>query len=322
MTTIGRTVVGSLSALLLAGLGCAHTAAAPPELVQADKVFARASAGPAAQLTPADLHEAKVLLDDAHRAVQKDPQSSYARHRSYLALRRVQLAEAQGKSAAAAAQVRVAHEEERKLLGDQLTSTRKELANQSSAEKESQGKLAQLEAEAQAQKLAGEKTQSSLTDAQKQLQDEREARAVAEERAQNAREALEKAGAVREEPRGTVITLSGSVLFAFGKSELLPSAQRALDQVAEALKAGNNRIVVEGHTDSVGTDAVNQPLSQRRALAVADYLASRGVSRDRLQSTGLGSSRPVADNSSAEGRADNRRVEIVVQNPMTARPSQ
>jgi outer membrane protein OmpA-like peptidoglycan-associated protein len=71
--------------------------------------------------------------------------------------------------------------------------------------------------------------------------------------------------------------------------------------------------VVEGHTDSQGTVSGNQDLSQRRAQVVRDYLVSRGISADRLTSQGFGSTRSIADNASAEGRADNRRVEIVVQ---------
>lgn len=73
------------------------------------------------------------------------------------------------------------------------------------------------------------------------------------------------------------------------------------------------RIVVEGHTDSQGSQAFNLHLSTRRAQAVRDLLISRGVAEDRIRSEGLGFSRPIADNKSAEGRANNRRVELVIQ---------
>jgi outer membrane protein OmpA-like peptidoglycan-associated protein len=72
-------------------------------------------------------------------------------------------------------------------------------------------------------------------------------------------------------------------------------------------------IVVEGHTDSQGSDASNQELSRGRAQAVRDFLVSRGVPADRIRADALGSSRPVGDNKTPEGRASNRRVEIVVQ---------
>jgi len=74
-------------------------------------------------------------------------------------------------------------------------------------------------------------------------------------------------------------------------------------------------MVVEGHTDSQGNDDANQVLSEQRAKSVRDYLVSRGVAADRITSTGKGETSPVADNKSAEGRANNRRVEIVVTHP-------
>lgn len=118
-----------------------------------------------------------------------------------------------------------------------------------------------------------------------------------------------------------VITLSGSVLFASAKSDLLPAAQLKLNEVANALIKEDplSKIVVEGHTDSQGGVPYNQDLSQRRAQAVRDYLVSRGIASDRVTSQGFGSSRSIADNNSAEGRANNRRVEIVVQ-PSTPAP--
>lgn len=95
---------------------------------------------------------------------------------------------------------------------------------------------------------------------------------------------------------------------------MLPAAQLKLNGVAEALtqQDPDSKMVVEGHTDSQGGDSYNQDLSQRRAQTVRDYLVSRGIAADRVRSQGFGSSRSVADNKSTEGRANNRRVEIVV----------
>jgi len=113
-----------------------------------------------------------------------------------------------------------------------------------------------------------------------------------------------------------VITLSGSVLFASNKADVLPAAHAKLDDVANALAKQDpeSKIVVQGYTDSRGSDALNQDLSQRRAETVRAYLVSRGVASDRITAQGMGAANPIADNGSAEGRADNRRVEIVVQN--------
>ena len=112
-----------------------------------------------------------------------------------------------------------------------------------------------------------------------------------------------------------VITLSGAVLFTSGQSALLPGAMAKMNEVADALLKNNRdaTMVVEGHTDSQGRAQDNQELSLARAQAVRDYLASRGIASDRITAQGMGSTRPVATNKTAEGRADNRRVEIIVQ---------
>jgi outer membrane protein OmpA-like peptidoglycan-associated protein len=112
-----------------------------------------------------------------------------------------------------------------------------------------------------------------------------------------------------------VITLSGSVLFASAKSDLLPAAQVKLNEVANALIKEDplSKIVVEGHTDSQGTAPYNLELSQRRAESVRAHLVSRGIASDRISAQGFGLTRSVAENDSPEGRANNRRVEIVVQ---------
>jgi outer membrane protein OmpA-like peptidoglycan-associated protein len=120
-----------------------------------------------------------------------------------------------------------------------------------------------------------------------------------------------------------VITLSGGVLFASNHSDLLPSAQAKLNDVAAALTKQDteSKINVEGFTDSQGDASYNQELSQRRAQTVRDYLVSRGISSDRVTAQGFGLTRPVADNASPEGRANNRRVEIVVQPSLASRES-
>jgi OOP family OmpA-OmpF porin len=101
------------------------------------------------------------------------------------------------------------------------------------------------------------------------------------------------------------------VAFAFDSDEITGASMATLDFAAESLReCPNVRTAAEGHTDSVGNDAYNQSLSQRRAESVRDYLTSQGVLPDRLQARGYGESRPVADNSSEDGRAQNRRVEL------------
>ena len=115
--------------------------------------------------------------------------------------------------------------------------------------------------------------------------------------------------------QGDNITLNmpSGITFDFDKSNLKPEFYPVLDNVARTLQEYNQTVVeVAGHTDSVGTDAYNQKLSEQRANAVAGYLQSRGLNRDRFIVVGAGESRPVASNDTESGRAQNRRVEITL----------
>jgi OmpA-OmpF porin, OOP family len=105
-----------------------------------------------------------------------------------------------------------------------------------------------------------------------------------------------------------------SVHFDFDKATIRPDAVPVLNEAAETLKAeGGIAVIVEGHTDSVGTDAYNQKLSRRRADAVRQYLVKHGIPANRITAEGFGESRPVASNDTGDGRAQNRRVELRVE---------
>ncbi len=107
------------------------------------------------------------------------------------------------------------------------------------------------------------------------------------------------------------LKLPSGITFDFNSAAIKPEARPALDQVAQTLVAYPSTFVdVSGHTDSVGTDAVNQKLSEQRAQSVADYLAYQGVNRARIAARGYGKQFPVASNDTDAGRAQNRRVEI------------
>lgn len=126
----------------------------------------------------------------------------------------------------------------------------------------------------------------------------------------------------KQTERGLVVTV-GDVLFEVDRAELRPGAVRELDRLVQALR---NRtgfdLAIEGHTDSTGTAAHNQNLSERRAGSVRSYLTAQGLSPDRTTSIGLGQDRPVASNATSSGRQQNRRVEIVIQQAEPARVSQ
>ena len=270
------------STILLAG--CAATAP-PSELIFAREAFVRASTGQAQQLVPAEVRKAEVALALAEKSFKDEPRSFLTRDLAYIADRKARLAEALAMTAAGNAATAAAK--------TSLEATQAEIT------KTAQVNLAVSE---EANKVKSE-----------QLTAEQNARLAAEQRATAAQADLMKLAAVKEEARGLVLTLSGSVLFASSKSELLPAARERLDQVATALLAMKDRkLTVEGHTDSQGSNDFNLGLSQKRADAVRSYIISRGYSETLIQASGIGEVRPVADNSNTEGRAKNRRVEIII----------
>jgi outer membrane protein OmpA-like peptidoglycan-associated protein len=280
--------IGLLVAVSAAtGLVACASGIPPQDLVTARSNYERASKGPAKELDPADIHAAREQLDVAEAAFVKDGDTQATRDQSYVAARKAEFAEVRARTIQANMNkdnvVGAMHADERNAVA--LTSA----------------ELGRSKAELAAQAVA--------------LQDEKTRREDAEKRAAQAAADLAKFATVKQEPRGMVITLSGSVLFASAKWDLLPAAQMKLNDVANALTKEDpkSKIVVEGHTDSQGAASYNQDLSQHRAQAVRDYLVTRGIASDRITAQGFGPTRSIADNASPEGRADNRRVEIIVQ---------
>jgi len=144
------------------------------------------------------------------------------------------------------------------------------------------------------------------------------ARAEAERAAREAEEArkrMAKFADVKEDERGTIITLAGGIPFATGKADLKPVAVDRLKVVADALKGTTRTILVEGHTDSTGSKEKNLTLSQARAETVRKYLIDGGIPAGQIRAVGIGQDRPVADNKTSAGRAKNRRVEVVLEKP-------
>lgn len=110
-----------------------------------------------------------------------------------------------------------------------------------------------------------------------------------------------------------MLNMPNNITFDFNSAALKPQFHSVLNNVATTLNEyGQSRIEVIGHTDSIGSDAYNQRLSEQRASAVAGYLSNRGISQGRMAVIGAGESRPVASNDTESGRAQNRRVEIVI----------
>ncbi len=112
---------------------------------------------------------------------------------------------------------------------------------------------------------------------------------------------------------GIKITFASGILFNTNSAALTPEAAGNIDQLAATLnKYADTNVIIEGHTDTSGSDAINQPLSERRARAVANEITAQGVETGRITSKGYGSSQPVAENTSASGKAANRRVEVAI----------
>lgn len=136
-----------------------------------------------------------------------------------------------------------------------------------------------------------------------------------DEMVKKAREII-KNGEIKIDKRGLIVNLSSFVLFDFGKSVLKARSVKLFDEITELLRAyKKNNIIIEGHTDSIGTHIFNKRLSKARARAVLEYLKDNGINEDRISVVGQGESNPIADNSTAQGRTENRRVEIIIYKP-------
>ena len=212
---------------------------------------------------------------------------------------------------AAAAQAKA--EAEAKAAGEAADAKRKadeEAKRQAelAAAKEAQMKA---EAEAAATKAKAEADALKAKEEAAKAEAERAQKAAADLRAQLL-EQFNRILETRDTPRGLVVNM-GDVLFDFGKYDLRPEAREKLAKLSGIILGhpGLN-LAVEGHTDNVGSDEVNQKLSEKRAETVRGYLIEQKLADNTVTSYGFGKTSPVADNSSAAGRQKNRRVEIVV----------
>lgn len=112
---------------------------------------------------------------------------------------------------------------------------------------------------------------------------------------------------------GIKITFDSGILFGFDSAELTASSQQNISELAKTLlKYEDTEILIEGHTDSKGSEEYNQKLSEKRAAAVTAHLCDNGVASNRISEVGYGETMPVADNSTAEGQSQNRRVEVAI----------
>jgi outer membrane protein OmpA-like peptidoglycan-associated protein len=243
-----------------------------------------------ASSAPVAMKEADAAVQEAER-VEKDP--ALVAHRVYIADHKVDTARALAETRHAEAQ--------RKVLNEQSEKARLDARTREADRAKMDATVARTDAE-----TARMQAEAARTDAMVARSDSAELqRQLAEMQA-------------KPTDRGLVLTL-GDTLFATGKSELKSGATANLDRLTAFLNEYPDRTAaIEGYTDSMGSEDMNQSLSQRRADAVKGYLVGRGVGADRLSSSGRGENSPVADNDSATGRQQNRRVEVVI-NQATAK---
>jgi len=286
-------VAGPLALIGLgAGVGACGGAALPPKaLVDARSEFQQAKGGVAIQLDPTDVHEADLALQKAEQAWADQPDDPNTIDLAVIAQRKAQIAEAQ--AAALKSQ-------------QDADAAKRELMNVTAAAlQNARGQLDQT-------KQALNKTQEQLQSEQQLSAAQKQQLADMEAKLKDARDTIAKIAAVKDDDRGMVITLQGEVLFKTGKWDLKAGAMAKLDQIADALRGKEQPIVVYGYTDNVGTMDTNMDLSQKRAQSVRDYLVTKGIPQDLITAQGKGPADPISDNGSVEGRASNRRVELVV----------
>ena len=306
------TLTVALAAILAATLAaCSSVPERHPALEQARSRIEAAQAQPqVATLAAAELARAREALRVADKAHGAGETLATVDHLAYLANQHVVIAEdtatsraAQAVTAGAAAErdrmlltlrTQEADAAQRRLGNAERANARKseELASAEQTQIRQAAELAQADAAARAERARLQQSDARVADLELQLKD------------LNA----------RKTERGIVVTL-GDVLFNSGDSRLQPEGMRSMGKLAEFLNRNpERRAAIEGYTDSVGSEAMNQSLSDRRARAVMDALVQMGVSAARLSTQAFGKDRPVADNNTAIGRQMNRRVELVFAN--------
>ena len=273
----------------VAGL-LAACASAPPrndELELARTQVQTLSAEPLAQQAAAhDLDSARASLQQAETALNQHKPPEVVNHLAYLARRHADAGEARVEEARARQEVARSEEDRNRVL---LEARERETQNAQSQAQLAQNQAAAAQSQAAAAQNQADAAQQQLATTQQQLQDLQ----------------------AKQTNRGMVLTL-GDVLFDTNKATLKPGADQKIERLAAFLQNNpNERLIIEGYTDSTGSEDYNQELSQRRAMAVADALAAQGVPASRYQARGKGQAFPVATNSTSAGRQQNRRVEIV-----------
>ena len=284
MNTVKNLVAAAVGAVLIAA--CASTPKTLPEVEQAREDVQTLQRDPLSDtIAQKELSDSKNALSAADLAL-KSGKKDDALHYAYLASQQAQTGEARIKEEKSKQAVAKGDADRTRVLLESRTQEA-EAAAAAAKQQAAQADAARQQAEASRQEALAAK--ASAEDMQRQLADLQ----------------------AKQTDRGMVLTL-GDVLFDTAKSTLKPGANSVMDRLSTFMsKNPDTKVMIEGHTDSRGSDEYNQELSKRRAEAVRDALASRGIQPDRVVAVGKGKGFPVASNDEAAGRQQNRRVEIV-----------
>ena len=312
-------LAAAAAAAVLALSACQTTPAVNGDLTRAQATVERARSNTyVARSAAVELERAQQALARAQAAWAADRDTEDTRHLAYLASQRAEIALAIGERAQADERVLQAGAE-RERVRLQARTREADAATRAAQEAQATARVAQGAARtAQTDAmLSREQAEAARVQAEAARAQAEAARLQALQQASRAdnleRDLQDLRG--RKTDRGMVVTL-GDVLFDTGSANLNGGAQRSIDQLVQVLKQyGDRKVRIEGFTDSVGSEAMNMQLSQRRAEAFARALTAGGIAADRIDVRAWGEANPVADNNTAVGRQQNRRVEILFSDP-------
>jgi outer membrane protein OmpA-like peptidoglycan-associated protein len=292
-TSTGARIVVTAAAFLMLG-ACATPLTAPEGSDTARNKLTQLQSDPQlASRAPVEIKEAETAVSTAE--VPREDEE-YARHLVLLADHKVDIARARAQSRL--------YEDERQELGKQSERARLDARTR----------------EADRARTDATSARADATRARSDADAARERTLAAQRETDDLQRQIAELNA-RETDRGLVVTL-GDLLFETGKSDLKGGAASNLNKLATFLNEYPDRsVLIEGHTDDVGSEESNFNLSQRRANSVKSYLVGEGVPSTRLSTSGLGEGSPVAGNDTSTGRQQNRRVEVIISNATTASTS-
>jgi len=307
-------ITAAVAAVLIAA--CATAPVKPEGAAEARAMLTQLQADPnLASRAPISMKEAEAAV---HLAEQPEADQQLAAYRVYIADRKVETARAEAETKYAEDQrVGLTEQREKARLDARTHEADLAMSKVASAQAESAEQKAQADA---ARNQAGAAEAQADAAAAAALAAQQQAQSVAMSAQQQADELQRQIAELQAKvtDRGIVLTL-GDVLFATNKAELTSGANGNLNKLVAFLNKYSDRTVdIEGYTDSTGSADYNMGLSQRRADTVRSYLVDQGIGSGRLVASGKGMSSPVAGNDSATGRQQNRRVEVIINNPAAA----